>query len=114
MAVFLFANTKKKKKKMKKEELYNQVADIVCQCTGVGKEELERSRKEECTDARSILVQVLSRYLTDVQISGMMRLTPRGVNYLRNTFLSRSAKWFVSSNYEEVRKQLGSNPLTAM
>lgn len=97
---------------MKKEELFDTVIGAVSECTGISREDMLYRRTEECTDARSILVQVLSQYLSDTQIAGMLRITSRGVNYLRTTFLSRSRKWFVRSNYEAVLKQMGSNPLT--
>ena len=96
---------------MSKEELFNIVIDLVADTTGVSRECILTSKCEESTDARSIAVKVLSRYLTDVQIGGLLGITTRGVNYIRNTFSLRSAKWFVRSNYEAVLKQLGSNAL---
>lgn len=96
---------------MKKEDLFDAVMSKVSECTGICREDILCRKTEECTDARSILVQVLSRYLSDTQIAGMLRITSRGVNYLRNTFSSRTSKWFVRSNYEAVVKQMGSNPL---
>ena len=95
---------------MKKEELFNAVIGKVSECTGIPRDDILRRKTEECTDARSILVQVLSRYLSDTQIATMLRITARGVNYLRNTFSSRTSKWFVRSNYEAIVKQMGSNP----
>lgn len=91
---------------MKKEELFDAVMDKVSECTGLCRDDILQRKTDECTDARSILVQVLSKYLSDVQIADMIHITSRGVNYLRNTFLSRSAKWFVSSNYNAVEKTL--------
>lgn len=91
---------------MKKEELFDAVMDKVSECTGLCREDILCRKTEECTDARSILVQVLSKYLSDVQIANMIHITSRGVNYLRNTFLSRSRKWFVSRNYNAVEKML--------
>ncbi len=99
---------------MSKEELFNIVIDIVADTTGVSRECILTSKCEESTDARSIAVKVLSRYLTDVQIGGLFGITSRGVNYIRGTFLLRSKKWFVRSNYEAVLKRIGSNALTAV
>ena len=96
---------------MKKEELFDTVIGVVSECTGIEREEILRCKSEECTDVRCIAVQVLGRYLTDAQIARLMGLTSRGVNYIRGTFLLRSKKWFVRSNYEAVVKQLGSNAL---
>ena len=99
---------------MSKEELFNIVIDLVADTTGVSRECILTSKCEESTDARSIAVKVLSRYLTDVQIGGLLGITSRGVNYIRSTFLLRSKKWFVRSNYEAVLKRIGSNALTAV
>lgn len=99
---------------MSKEELFNIVIDIVADTTGVSRECILTSKCEESTDARSIAVKVLSRYLTDVQIGGLLGIASRGVNYIRGTFLLRSKKWFVRSNYEAVLKRIGSNALTAV
>ena len=96
---------------MSKEELFNIVIDIVADTTGVSRECILTSKCEESTDARSIAVKVLSRYLTDVQIGRLLGVTTRGVNYIRGTFLLRSKKWFVRSNYEAVLKRIGSNAL---
>jgi hypothetical protein len=96
---------------MSKEELFNIVIDLVADTTGVSRECILTSKCEESTDARSIAVKVLSRYLTDVQIAKLMGITARGVNYIRETFLLRSRKWFVRSNYEAVMKRIGSNAL---
>ena len=111
LAVFLFTYTSIK---MKKEELFDTVIGVVSECTGIGREEILRCKSEECTDVRCIAVQVLGRYLTDAQIARLMGLTSRGVNYIRGTFLLRSKKWFVRSNYEAVVKRIGSNALMAV
>lgn len=91
---------------MSKEELFNIVIDLVADTTGVSRECILTSKCEESTDARSIAVKVLSRYLTDAQIGGLLGITTRGVNYLRNTFSCRSTKWFVRINYNAVIKTL--------
>lgn len=99
---------------MKKEELFDTVIGVVSECTGIGREAILRCKSEECTDVRCIAVHVLGRYLTDAQIAKLMGITSRGVNYIRSTFLLRSKKWFVRSNYEAVLKRIGSNALTAV
>ena len=92
---------------MKKEDIYGYVIDCVSKCTGIDRHDLITSKREECTDARSILIQVLSAYLNDSQIASLMKITIRSVNYLRNGFSIRSSKWMVRKNYEEVRKMIG-------
>ena len=94
---------------MKKETLFNEVMDAVSRCTGIARDDIIRCKSEECTDARSVAVHMLSRYLTDTQIASLMGITARGVSYIRNSFLPRSSKWFVRSNYEEVAKLIGTN-----
>ena len=94
---------------MNKFELFTRVMSMVSSCTGISSQHILTCKDEESTDARVVLVQVLSKYLSDVQIASVTNLTVRGVSYLRNIFSVRSRKWFVRSNYETITKQLGSN-----
>lgn len=50
---------------MKTGDLYQIMMSTVCRHTGVGELELIDSKKEECVDARYLLVYFLSQFLTE-------------------------------------------------
>lgn len=53
---------------MKTGDLYQIMMSTVCRHTGVGELDMIESNKEECVDARYILIYFLSKYLTDEDI----------------------------------------------
>ena len=67
------------------------------------------SNLEECADARSVLVQCLSLYLTDTQIAALLGRTRQGINFIRTGFDARRRKWAVESNWKAMRKYMESN-----
>ena len=78
---------------MKAAELYQNMVAAVCRHTGVGEVDVLESNKEECVDARYILIHFLSQYLTDEDISRVTGLTRQAVNYIRNHFEQKMNKW---------------------
>lgn len=60
---------------MKTGDLYQIMMSTVCRHTGVGELDMIESNKEECVDARYILIYFLSKYLTDEDISKNTGLT---------------------------------------
>lgn len=96
---------------MKKEELYQFVLEAVCRHTGIDKESVFGSRKEECVDARYILVHVLSSYLTDKDIAGLSGKRRQQINYIRNNFGEKIKKWGVSSALHGISAEIAGNKL---
>lgn len=82
---------------MKAAELYQAMAATVCRHTGVGEVDMLESNKEECVDARYLLIHFLSQYLTDEDISRATGLTRQAVNYIRNHFEQKINKWSIKS-----------------
>lgn len=80
---------------MKAAELYQNMVAAVCRHTGVGEVDVLESNKEECVDARYILIHFLSQYLTDEDISRVTGLTRQAVNYIRNHFEQKMNKWSI-------------------
>lgn len=87
---------------MKAAELYQTMAATVCRHTGVGEVDILESNKEECVDARYLLVHFLSQYLTDEDISRATGLTRQAVNYIRNHFENKINKWSIKSYMSDI------------
>lgn len=64
-----------------------------------------QSRKEECVDARYVLIKILSERLTDEQISSLSGLTRQAINKIRNNWDSR-CRWFVRSCYRNIKSAM--------
>lgn len=94
---------------MKAAELYQTMAATVCRHTGVGEVDMLESNKEECVDARYLLVHFLSQYLTDEDISRETGLTRQAVNYIRNHFEQKINKWGVKGNMADISNELAMN-----
>ena len=92
------------------EKIFNQVVKIVSEETGINDNDLIHSKKEECVDARSILINLLSELgFTDTLISRYTCLTRQGV---KNTFNDRKRNSFIlSTNYQQIRNELATNNL---
>lgn len=50
------------------EELYKDIMNVVCETTGVSESDILHNNREECADARYLLVLALSKMLTDNEI----------------------------------------------
>lgn len=89
---------------------YELVASIVERVMGVERAELLMSKKEEATDARSLLVYVLSEYLTDGEMAACMGLTRQGVNSLKNGARMRiKSRWSLKVAEQEIRNRVESD-----
>lgn len=91
---------------MKAAELHQTMVAAVCRHTGVGEVDVLESSKEECVDARYILIHFLSQYLTDEDISRVTGLTRQAVNYIRNHFEQKMNKWSIKSNMSDIGDEI--------
>lgn len=91
---------------MKPSDIYQRILLHVCSVTGLNERDVLHGNVEECSDARSILVQSLSLFFNDLQIASMIGRTRRGVNFIRTHFDVRLKKWSVANNWEAIRKRL--------
>lgn len=97
---------------MKIKELYTEILSMVCDVTGISHEEILKSNREECADARYLLVRALSRFLTDNEIGTLIKRTRQGVSFIRSN-LNKINKWTVASNWKAISKLLESNYFTS-
>ena len=74
---------------MNKVELFNEVLDNVCKGTELDTDSVKSSNREECVDARYLVIAVLSEKLSDKQIAEVSGWSVQLVNKARNAFVNR-------------------------
>lgn len=84
------------------ERLYTSVLNLVEEQTDMAEEAILRSTTEQSTDARYMLIGVLSGYLTDIEIAKFTGLSRSCVNKLRNGMRRRADKYAVRSCYRTI------------
>lgn len=77
---------------MKMKELYQTVMAAVCRHTEIREVDILGSNREECVDARYILIHILAHFLTDEEIAGQTKLPRQSVNRIRNRFAAKTNK----------------------
>lgn len=92
---------------MKIEELYQDIIIMVCDVTGIDEADILHSNREECADARYLLVMALSRMMTDEEIGRVIHRTRQGVSYIRSN-RAKLSKWIVASNWQAISKYIAS------
>ncbi len=93
---------------MKIEELYKEVVSKVCSVTEVSEADILSSNREECADARYLLVIALSKILTDHEISTVIGRTRQGVSFIRSN-KAKLKKWTVANDWKVISKWMESN-----
>lgn len=92
---------------MKIYDMYKNVVAVVCEITGIEEKPMLHSNKEACVDARSILINTLTRMgFTECEISTLTGLSQQCVNKLKNNFQSRLTKWSVRTNLQSINNEL--------
>ena len=82
------------------EKIFNKVVEIVSERTGIERNDLLCSKKQEHVDARSILINLLSDLgFTDSLTARYLYMTRQGVNKLKNTLHDRERHSFILSTY---------------
>lgn len=74
---------------MDKVELFNDVLDNVCNVADLDADSVKHCNKEECVDARYVVIAVLSEKLSDKQIAEVSGWSVQLVNKARNCFHNR-------------------------
>lgn len=83
-----------------KTELFNEILNKVAEVTELDKESILHSNKEECVDARYVLIAVLSERLSDRQIAEISGLSHQLVNKAKNNFHERCKfRWGLKGIY---------------
>lgn len=88
------------------KEFYQESKNIVCRVTGTDGKRLFCCNKEECVDARYILVAVMSKYLTDDEISRTTGISRSCANKIRNGFKGKMQKFSFRCMYHSVLKDV--------
>lgn len=93
-----------------KRRLYAEAQGIVIATTEVDEEKLLRSNREDCVDARCLLVCALSRYgLTDTEVAELMGVSRQCISKLRGSLDMRLRKWSVRTNWQRICNELPMN-----
>ena len=88
---------------MCKRELFNEVLENVCRNLELDRESVMHSNKEECVDARYVVIAVLSERLSDRQIAEVSGWSVQLVNKARNAFVNRCKfRWGLKGIYKEL------------
>lgn len=88
---------------MYKVEIFNEVLENVCKAMELDADSVKHSNKEECVDARYLVIAVLSERLSDRQISEVSGWSYQLVNKARNSFVNRCKyRWGLKGLYKEL------------
>ena len=88
---------------MNKVELFNEVLDNVCKRTELDADSVKSSNREECVDARYLVIAVLSEKLSDKQIAEVSGWSVQLVNKAKNSFHKRCQyRWGLKELYKEL------------
>jgi arginine/ornithine N-succinyltransferase beta subunit len=90
---------------MNKVELFNEVLDNVCKGTELDTDSVKSSNREECVDARYLVIAILSEKLSDKQIAEVSGWSVQLVNKAKNSFHNRcKCRWGLKELYKELSK----------
>lgn len=88
---------------MNKVELFNEVLDNVCKGTELDTDSVKSSNREECVDARYLVIAILSEKLSDKQIAEVSGWSVQLVNKAKNSFHNRcKCRWGLKEMYKEL------------
>lgn len=88
------------------KELYAQTLYLVCDYTELSEDDVLTSNREECVDARYIIVSVLGEWLTDDEIAKLTGLTRSGCNKMRNGMQVKLTRFSFRALYESVKDNI--------
>ena len=93
---------------MNKVDLFNEVIDNVCKGTELDTDSVKSSNREECVDARYLVIAVLSEKLSDKQISEVSGWSVQLVNKAKNSFHNRcKCRWGLKEMYKKLSFDFG-------
>lgn len=85
---------------MGKKELFDRVCASVASALSI---ELTACKKQECVDARTMVVQILVEHgLSEKDIADLLSMTRQGVNKLKNSFSQRMRNWYFRNVWESL------------
>lgn len=88
---------------MCKRDYFETILGKVCEMTELSVEKVCKSNREECVDARHLVIAVLSERYSDRQISEISGWSYQLVNKARNNFHERCKfRWGLKEMYKEL------------
>ena len=88
---------------MCKKELFEEILENVCRSLELDKESVKHSNREECVDARYVVIAVLSERLSDRQIAEVSGWSVQLVNKAKNAFKDRCKfRWGLKALYKSI------------
>ena len=88
---------------MSKNDLFNEVLESVCKAMGLDADSVMKSNKEECVDARYLVIAVLSSKLSDKQIAEISGWSVQLISKAKNSFQNRcKTRWGLKELYKEM------------
>ena len=88
---------------MCKKDLFNEVLENVCKSMELDAENVKHSNREECVDARYVVIAVLSERLSDRQIAEVSGWSVQLVNKAKNAFMDRCKfRWGLKELYNKL------------
>lgn len=92
---------------MVERDFFEKVVEIVSNASGLERSAILHCNREECVDARYVLVAVLAECLSDRQIALASGLSVQLVNKAKNCFLDRCRyRWGLKQMFDECKNQL--------
>lgn len=88
------------------KRLYDQTLWLVCDYTELNVDDIYNSNREECVDARYILVGILTDYLTDEEIAKLSGLTRACCNKIRNGMATKLKRLSFRCLYSSVKDNI--------
>ena len=89
---------------MNEKDFFDKVIEIVSNASGLESSAILHCNKEECVDARYVLVAVLAEQLSDRQIARVSGLSVQLVNKAKNSFRERCRyRWGLKQMDEECK-----------
>ena len=88
---------------MSRRDFFEKILGKVCEMTGLSVEKVCKSNKEECVDARYVVIAVLSEKLSDKQIAEVSGWSVQLVNKAKNNFHNRcKCRWGLKEMYKKL------------
>ncbi|WP_118291176.1 MULTISPECIES: hypothetical protein [Phocaeicola] len=90
---------------MKSDEIYKDVLQVVASVTGISETGIIHSNKEECANARYLLVRYLAKIFSDTEIASLTNRTKQAVGSMRRN-AKKQGVWIVENNWKEIVNKL--------
>jgi hypothetical protein len=88
---------------MDKRDFFEEILKNVCKSMDLDAESVKSSNREECVDARYVVIAVLSKKLSDKQIAEVSGWSVQLVNKAKNSFHNRcKCRWGLKDMYKKM------------